>query len=555
MKDNIRQISFISIAFLISLFCVGLFHEYLSCLMSIFLASWLFVNHLRQNKTVIYLNLATVSYVLIVIFYGLTAFWAVDSGMAFIGLLKYLPLLLFAISIMQTNEKDTMLTILPYAVALMTVLSAALAQIPLLEGYFLDTGKLNGFLKYPNTFAILVLVAELLLLSKKRITYYDLISIAVLVVGLIYSGSRAIFVIAIIANVATILFTKSKRFIFFSVLVLLAGGFVAVVFMIATENTHIIDKLLHISFKESGFAEKFLYYADALPIILKNPFGLGYMGYYYMQPSFQSGVYSTTFIHNDFLQLMLDIGWIPSLLFIFVILKRIFGKGTTKAHRIILSTLFIHSLFDFNLQFLSIFFIYVMLLKVDSGKKFEFSGKKLVICILASVITCASLYMGTSLALYRIGQYSTSYAMYPYNTNTEAAVLINSKDIDSANTIASKAQQTNKYFLLAFSVKSRYAYSKNDFNALIDIKNKTFETAPFVYEEYEEYARMLINGITYYRQSGDTKNEQICIDELKSIPQKLEKLNGRISRLGKKIKDQPQTRLPEVLLEYINDME
>ncbi len=555
MKDNTRQISFLSIAFFASLFCTGIFHEYLSCLMSLFLASWLFVNHLRKNNTVFYLNLTTVSFVLIILFYGLTAFWAVDSGMAFIGFLKYLPLLLFAISLMQTEEKENMLYLLPYAVTLMTVLSAGLAQIPLLDDYFLLAGRLSGFLQYPNTFAILVLVAELLLLSKEKIKYYDLICIALLVVGLIYTGSRTVLVIAVISNITTVLFTKSKRFIFFSILALLSGGFIAVVFLIATENTHIVERLLNITFKESTFVGRFLYYIDALPVILKNPFGIGYMGYCYMQPSFQSGVYSTAFIHNDFLQLMLDIGWIPSLLFGFVILKRIFGKCTSKAHRIILSTLLLHSMFDFNLQFLSVFFIYILFFEINSGKKFDISGKKWLICALTSVIACVSLYMGTSLLLYRIGQYDTSYAMYPYNPNTESAILINSEDIETANSIATKTQKRNKYLLLAYSVKARYSYSKGDFTTLIKLKNKTFEIAPFVYEEYEEYARMLINGITHYRQSGDTQNEQICIDELKAIPKRLDALNEKLSSLGKKIKDQPQTQLPEVLLEYIESIE
>ncbi len=555
MKDNTRQISFISIAFLISLFCVGLFHEYLSCIASIFLASWLFVNHLRKNKTVIYLNLTSFSIILIVLFYGLTALWAVDSGMAFIGFLKYLPLLLFAISLMQTEEKDTILKLLPYTVTLMTVLSAILAQIPSLEHFFIIEGRLSGFLQYPNTFAILVLISELLLLSKEKIKYYDLICIILLVVGLVYTGSRAAFIIAIVANIATILFTKTKKFIFYSIIALLVSGFAAVVFLVATDNTYIIERLATINFKESTFIGRFLYFVDALPVILKNPFGMGFLGYYYMQGAFQSGVYSTAYIHNDFLQLLLDIGWIPSALFIFVILKRVFGKDTPKSYRIILATLVSHSLFDFNLQFISIFFICILLLDFNFGKKHVISDNKWAICALAAFITCVSLYMGTSLVLYRVGRYDASYAMYPYNHNTETAILLNTKDIETANSIATKTQERNKYFLLAYSVKSRYAYSKGDFATLITLKNKTFEIAPFVYEEYEEYARMLINGIELYKQAGDLKSQQICISELKAIPQKLDALNDRISFLGKKIKDQPQTRLPDVLVEYINSIE
>ncbi|MBR5322945.1 MAG: O-antigen ligase family protein [Clostridia bacterium] len=555
MKDNTRQISFLSIAFFASLFCAGIYYEYLSCLMSLLLVSWLFVNHLRKNNTVIRLNLTTVSFILITFFYGLTAFWAVDSGMAFIGFLKYLPLLLFATALMQMEEKDTMLLIFPYAITLMTVLSAALAQITLLEDYFLVSGRLGGFLQHPNAFAILVLVAELLLLSKDKINYYDLICIALLIVGLIYAGDRIVFILAIIANVATVLITKSKRFIFFSVLALLACGFVSVVILIATENTHIVEKLTHITINKNAFVGRLLYYTDALPIILKKPFGLGYMGYYYMQSSFQSGVYSTTYIHNDILQLILDIGWIPSAIFVFAILKRIFGKGTHRIHRIILSTLFLHSLFNFNLQFLSIFFVYILFLETDSGKKLVIPNKKWLICALASAMACVCLYVGMSLLLCETGKFNASYYMYPFNPNAETAILVNSNDIEKANTITTNTLKRNKYLLAAYTAKGRYAYSKGDFKTLINIKNKAFEIAPFAYEEYEEYARMLINGITLYKQTGDAQNKRICIDELKDIPKKLEKLNDKIGLLGKKINEQPKTKLPDVLIEYIDSIE
>ena len=47
---------------------------------------------------------------------------------------------------------------------------------------------------------------------------------------------------------------------------------------------------------------RILYQIDGLKMLLKRPAGLGYMGYYFLQPSVQSAAYTTKFVHNDFLQ-------------------------------------------------------------------------------------------------------------------------------------------------------------------------------------------------------------------------------------------------------------
>ena len=551
MKENTSNHGFISIAFFASLFCSASFHEYISCILSVLLSVWLLVNHLRRNCTKVYFNLSTLTLTVLILFYGLSVFYAVDPGMAFIGFLKYLPLPLFALGIMQSDERKTIIDMLPYAVAIMAVLSALLAQIPLLSDYFLAAGRLSGFLQYPNTFAILILVAELLLLTKERIRYYDAITIAFLVAALIYTGSRTALVIAIPANIAALLFTKSKRFIFYSVLALLGGGFIATVFLISTNNSQIINNIMQISFRDSGLTERLLYYYDAFPVILKHPFGLGYMGYYYMQPSFQTGMYSTVYVHNDLLQLMLDVGWLPALLFVLAVFRKLFGKRTKKSVRIVLATLLVHGMLDFDLQFITLFFVYLLFLDLKAGKEFILGGKKAVVCSISSLLACVSLYMGIALVMFVIGETNASYAMYPYNVTTETALLAESDDIDRSNEIAEALCERNEYVPLAYTVRARHAYKNGDFAQLIKLKNQIFEKAPFVYDEYEEYVRMLINGVTHCRDAGDEEMAKKCVEELKSISDKLSALPDRISPLGKLVDEQPEYSLPQVLVEYI----
>ena len=554
MRNILGKTGFVTVAFFASLFCVGLFYEYVSCIASVCLALWLLIEGVRKKRIVVRKNLTVLSVAVIVVFYGLSVFWATDSGMAFIGFVKYLPLLLFAMCFMQSEEKEVILTYMPYVAGVMMIISAILAQIPVLSKFFLVAGRLGGFFQYPNTFAMFLLVSELLLITKKSIKLYDVGAMAVLLAGVVYTGSRTVFVIAILANIAAILFTKTKRFIFYSILAVMGGGFVAVVYLIATDNTWIFERLLNISFTESTFVGRILYWTDALPFILKHPLGTGYMGYYYTQSAFQTGVYSVAFIHNDFLQLMLDIGWLPTLLFVFVIFKKVFSKNTSRRDRIILLSLFIHSMFDFDLQYLSMFFMYLLFLGLNEGKEMVFKTKVWASATVSVVVSCVSLYMCTSLLLYKACKYESSYAMYPWNVNTETALLTSSEDIERSNEIAEKMLKRNDDVLLGYCVKARYAYSQGDFGALIQYKNKIFEVAPFQYDEYEEYARMLINGIALYTEAGDTVSADYCKKELMGIPQKLDSLNGRLSKLGKLIKDQPKTELPDVLLQYIESL-
>ena len=73
----------------------------------------------------------------------------------------------------------------------------------------------------------------------------------------------------------------------------------ALLFVAITGNQDTIGRFLTISLESSTLMGRLLYYRDVLPVILKHPFGLGYMGYYYAQGGFQTGVYATKFVHNE----------------------------------------------------------------------------------------------------------------------------------------------------------------------------------------------------------------------------------------------------------------
>lgn len=107
---------------------------------------------------------------------------------------------------------------------------------------------------------------------------------------------------------------------------------------------------------------------DALPVLLKHPFGMGYLGYYYIQNEIQTGVYTVRYIHNDWLQIGLDIGWIPLVLYGVAAVKTWIGKSVSIRNKMILAVLFLHGLFDFDAQNMFIFLIVLLIMSETEWK-------------------------------------------------------------------------------------------------------------------------------------------------------------------------------------------
>lgn len=504
----------------------------------------------------IYINLTSISVFAIVLFYLLSTIWATDSGMALIGFIKFMPILGFTLMIMQQKNNDNIISSVPFVASGMTIISSVGMQFSFLESFFSVDGRLAGFFQYPNTFAIFLLVAELIILAKEKHNIFDYISFSVLVFGIFYTGSRTVFILFVLSNIILFFNIKSKKFKIFTLAIAVLAILCAIAYFLLSGNTNALNRFLTISLTDSStFIGRLLYFQDAVPVILKHPFGLGYMGYYFIQQSIQTGVYSVMYIHNDFLQLLLDIGWVPCGIFIAAIIKSIFSKNIIFYKKVILCTMALHSCFDFNLQFVAMFFVMILFMDYNSGKEIFIKKGKSALCIVSAILIIVCLYFGTASALYQLGKNDVSHQLYSLNTQNEIVRLADEKDITEANKIADNILKHNKYVTLAYSTKARYYYNKGDFQKVISYKNQVFENAPFAYAEYEEYCYMLINGINLYHQAGDDYSESVCIEELINTKQKLESASEKRSKLGSKIQDQPETRLPQEIEEYIKMLE
>ena len=552
-----QQFSFADIVLFVSVLLIGSFNEFAGCVLSAILTVYIFLKLKKSKEITIKVNALSFSLLLICFMYGITILWAVDSGMAFIGFLKILPLLLYLITIWQ-SEKLNFEILLPYFSAVMVLISSVGMLIPFTAPFFAVAGRLAGFFQYPNTLALFLLVAEIILLGKEKFKVPDYICLAVLVFGLLYTGSRTVFIIAIVSNIAALIYKfknsfKRKAILLSGIFFVVATAVViAVIFIL---NPYILKRYLSISLTESTFVGRILYWVDALPLLLKYPFGMGYLGYNYIQGTVQTGWYTVRYVHNDFLQLALDVGVIPTVVFVIAIIKTLFKKEFPFYKKIAIFSICAHSFFDFDLQFLSIFFLIILLLDHSSGKTVIFKTNRGILNCVLCLLLVVNIYMGIHLSLAYFEQNKAADSMYPFNTDVKTALLETEKDLSHANSICDQILSQNTATPIPYSVKAKYYYSIGDFNSLIQAKRAVIERNPFKYYEYEEYCQMLINGISLYQKSGDLQSVKYCQQELVYIKKALETNIARLSELGKKIDMQPTSQLPDEILYYISQIE
>ncbi len=546
--------TFAEVLLVISVLAVGLFYEYLSCAASVAICVGLIVIMRKKGRFVVKIGLGSAAVGLAVISYGLAAFWAVDSGMAVIGFFKFLPAALYALLLMQSEKTEEHLLVLPAVTVFMTVVSGGLALIPALRDIFAPAGRLAGFFMYSNTFALVCLVCVIIISTNEKRHVIDYVFLVVLLAGIILSGSRTVFVLTVVSVVLLAILTKDKklRLAVMGITAVAVAGGAAYAFLSGSFDT--AGRFLTTAFGESTFVGRLLYYYDALPLILKNPFGTGYLGWYYLQQSVQTGLYSVRYVHNDFLQLALDVGWIPALLFIAAAVRAFFRKGAGLQKRLLLGVMTAHCMFDFDMQFVGVLFIYMILLDCGKGNEYVLKWRCSAGVGALSAAGVCSLYMTIALFAAWVNGFGVSSALYPFNTDANVTMLTAETDEEKMNAIADRIISQNKYVTIAYSAKAAHAFSLGDFTEMIQYKEKAIANAPLICEEYENYIFMLAWGKQLYLQSGDTQSAEFCDKKIRKTVRDIHAISDRLSPLGRKINDQPRTEISEELSEYVGNL-
>lgn len=515
-----------------------------------------FIWYICQGRISFYINDTAFAFIVIAVSYILSCFWAVDSSVAFWGIAKIFPVLMFSLCVMQidSGDKNRLILNLPYMAAFIVIISLILQFVPILKSQIVISGRLGGVFGYPNTFAMFLLVC--LWITQWISGRYTMVVQWILVMGIVLSGSRTVFVMTAVVFIYIVISKLCKRKMLWKLLMVI---FLAVVSALLFNHITGMNVVSHVAGTTSGngvstFWGRLLYYQDALPVILNHPFGMGYLGYYFTQGSFQHGVYTVRWVHNDILQLLLDVGWIPAILLIVAVVKAFISKNCTLMQKGMLAIIVVHGVFDFDLEFVAVWFVLILSLDLTAGKRKQYSFEKLEKAVTGIVGVCISLvplYAGIVSSAIYFGENDIAAKLSPRNTFVLSQELSNADNAAGMTKYADAILSHNRYIAIAWDAKARVAYSSGDFEKVIKYKENAIECNRYNIEEYTDYFELLANGYTVYLKAQDIDSAQICYEKAKEIQTKLDRLKANTGNLARKLKDIPQLEMPETYKQFI----
>lgn len=558
-KYHFTYAACLRIIFALSFLLVGLYYELCSAVVTAALLV-LLIGKSSRDGFKIKINEVSIAVAALTLFYLLTSFYGIDKGLSFWGFVKILPVPLFLLCLMQGEEQDrtTILKDIPLIGAGTAVLSFGLQFIPSLNSTFSVNNRLAGFFQYPNTFACFLLLGIIILIleagneSEKSFAYswpVNAICGAVLVFALLQAGSRTIFVLSIPLFIACLIIKRNKKILFVSLGAIAAAALVT--FLVSLADVGSAERVLNISTGSSTLLGRLLYWKDALPVILRHPFGLGYLGYYITETGFQSGVYAVRWVHNDLLQLMLDVGWVPAILCAFAAVKSIFSKNISHTRRMVLIALLLHCMIDFDLQFISMYLVLLLCPDLSKAKEHKFSLKKIPAIFSGVLIGLISLYIGIVSAFTYGDKAETAAGMYPWNTLADVQLLGTVTTAEDMEALADKILAQNEYVSLAWSAKAMVDYSQGNFADYIETKKRAIELNKYDIDEYVDYFQTLAFAVNWYRGNGDDKGAAACLSEIVNIQSMLEELEKTTDPLALRIQDKPVFTMPDEYYEYL----
>ncbi len=546
-KSDISLENIITIVFIFSIFCFGAFYEWTGSLLSVIFSAILLI-YKSKNGMHVYKSIPFYCIGIITVFYGVACIYALDSAMAFTGFAKKASIFLFLLLCMQIEDsiRKKLLSYLPALGCIMVLAGTVAWFIPPIKSVFFINGRLSGFFQYANTFALFLICGILILGFVEKVTAKIIAEFIILLFGVLFTGSRMgfiflIFAVAVIVvkgnGVNSYIGTRKKLFFIISAVVLLFLCAISF-FAFRTGNFNGVTRFLSIRFSASTLQGRFLYMYDGLRILFKHPFGLGYMGFYYIQSSIQSGVYDVRYVHNDLLQIMLDAGMIAGAAAFILILSQLFSKKLEFKNKVLILFICLYSLFDFHMEYLSIAFILILIMDIKGDER-NIKIKKSFSVITGLLVLCigVEVYMTVPLAAYQTGNYKMAYKTYHNYTDAKLHLLSNTESVKDAKNLSIDILKNNSYCTLAYDALAQSELLEKHYKKAILYKKKAVLSDKYSNQEYNDFAVYLIQGILYYKENKDEKSALKCLDEIHKLQKHMESVKSTVSVFGKSISD------------------
>lgn len=551
-KSRGDSLSILNVLMIIAPFFIGLAPDTWAVIAGSVVALLLIITVLTNRKFTIDLDPSLLCLVILTIAAFVTVFSGISSGDSFIGTARYLSILLWALLTLQMSaqKRQDALLCIPSVTLLMLIISAIVFFFPDLR-YFVTNGnnRLAGFFQYSNTFSLFLLIGFVIYLEKlaSEDTYIKQIIYAlVFLVGILWTGSRLTLGMTAVFLIFSFVKNKDMRKYY---LVLLASIIIILILLLVLAGISGNPFYRMINVSGSTFYGRLIYYQDALKIIAKHPLGLGYKGYWIVQPALQSAPYATLYVHNGYLQCMLDLGWIAGITLI-VFMGRLIMK-TDHSERILMVMTAVHIFFDFDLAYQYIWWIIVLLIPWNKQEKNIHPTCSIAVAgifLASSILLIPASY--TSMA----GQYAKCYQILPTSLSNEILLMADEDDTDIQVSLARDVLSRYPECGIAYDALAKADEEKIDYLQMLSNKRQALLLQKYNEEEYEEYLQMLEEAVRYYEKTGNTKNKEKSLSYLQEFPSIILKAESDLNILNRYTVDHMDFAIAEktenVLKEY-----
>lgn len=515
------------IAVISFMFCkdINLFFDGFFLYLNVFIFYLVFANLDNTKLLNAFVYITSICALVFIIFQALILNKRVDGNFSYAN--TYGLLLLIGLYINELKKKDKFYSII---------------QWMLIFG-ILFTESRNTFI-YLIIFVAICYIMELRGKKEDKIIINFFTSI-LLYISIKYLGLGMIFVMPIFYIILYYIYSKLSFKIKNYMSILLVISLFSVFFIMLFTKSGPNVRINNITLSTGTFQERLIYYEDTAKHIMKNPLGSGINSFVYKQYKNQSAFYDVKYIHNSLLQICYDLGVLGLLPFLFIFAYSIFAilkfeTGEAKIFKLILIvTIYLHSLLDFDFSFPTIFITVMMIinssckvrdLKIKNPFKFAVLGFTILIasyvCLINAFTLLGDAYvkkdMNKSLYLYKLNKDIT------FN-NPDVYVSI--AQIYNENNILQKCLDNLK---LAQQINPDDPRIKTNIAFTYEKLGDTYNTIKYFDSvlEYQKYYPEIYKKYYFYLSSiyDKTKdyNYKIKIDDLKRIYYKnLKSLNKR----------------------------
>lgn len=472
------------------------------------------------------------------------SFWAVDFSENLLGVLRVGVVCMWLWLVRCRGKEEAlsarnMLPLLGCATVGISLLSLPFLGI---KPFFWENSRMSGFFQYANTNALLMALGILLLIytwEDAANKWMKVLQLGVLLAGLLLTGSRSVLLLVLLWGC----YYAGRKKKFRKPFLIGCGAFGAFgsVFVFVTQNTANVGRIFTIFTSNSTLWGRILYDRDALLYLCRNLLGIGRMGYYYSQGTFQSGVYHIRFVHNDFLQLALDYG-VPALVLLLIFLGWQIGKGRQSGkNKELLVFMCLAALVDFHFQY--VFMLMTACLFLDYGECIREKKSQLVEnYLIFPVLILLFSYVGIATGCGKNGRWDMALSMLPDYTYAQEKMILSTMGTPQSYEMATRLSQKNPYNITAAIGKGTFLASQLATEECMEAFDRVLELDPYNAENYKQYELMLQNMIRHleaYEDESLTEELRLLQNRKAILKSELEKQKERTSKLAYRIKDKP----------------